>query len=313
MLNTILACALLCVFGAGQDALEAGKTREDAPATELTALCDKLAQAGSYTFKVETDSEGSPFGGGGRGGRGGGPGGGSGGPITGKFQKQMPVLLQRGDMEAYRQEGRLVYKGSGGEWSLYRRRGFRGPGGEPRGGRGEGQGRGQGGEPRGGGDRGVRGEGGGPRRDRASMMALMSISRIEAPHRALQGIAGKVKDVSRSVEGDKIVYSATLTESGTQAFGGGFGGPGGMRGGPGGRGGGPQGNAPETKGTIHITATKGGSIEAIVVETETHMSFGERSMDIERKTSYTLSDVGSTKVSVPDSAMLKLADTDEVE
>jgi hypothetical protein len=138
------------------------------------------------------------------------------------------------------------------------------------------------------------------------MMALMSISRITAPHENLGGIDDKVQDVRKSMDGGQVVYSATLTESGARAFGG-FGMPRGRR--SGGMGGGDD--APETKGTIRVTVGKDGTIETIVVHTETKMSFGERTMDMKRTTTYTVSDVGATKVDVPDEARKMLEEPDD--
>jgi len=292
--------ALLMLGGIAAFAVAAQKGEA---AKELSTIAEKLGQAGSYAFKAETEVSGMQFGG-----RPGGPGGGdqerpTPPPIVGKYKKGEPVYFERDGLEAYRGPNGLVFKDADGSWKGYDpRQAFGGRrGGRPGEGGGEQppgrEGRGN----REGGDRG--GAGGGERRGgdaarRGSMMSLMEVSRTRIPHDILEGLGDKAQDILRATEGDKAVYTVTLTPEAAREVGG-FGGPGGMQG---------RGNRtpPESTGKILVTVSAAGAIEKIVVETETKMTFGDRTNEMKRTTTYLLSDIGSTQVEVPEAARKEL-------
>ena len=124
--------------------------QEDPARKHFSELCQKIAQAENYGFKVTVLQEGGGFGGRGR------RGGGEPAPTvyTGTFQKGKPFHVKVGEVEAFRLDESIVYKEAEGEWQAYDPEAMRGRGGfGERGERGRGEGD-RGGEGRGEGDRG---------------------------------------------------------------------------------------------------------------------------------------------------------------
>ena len=141
------------------------------------------------------------------------------------------------------------------------------------------------------------GFGGGP-----GMFAVMQAQNIKLPAVeavSLVGLAGTLK-----VDGDKITGDLTtdgakeqLSMRGRGRRGGGPGGPGG----PGG--GGPEISNP--KGTVTFWITDG-KLTKYAFHVTGSMDFGGNAMDMDRTTTVTITDVGTTKVEVPDDAKKKL-------
>ena len=94
---------------------------------ELNSLTNKLAEAKSYAFTVQTESTGSGFGGfggfGGRGGRG-GRGGEEGGErpaapiVQGTYQAGLPMHVVIGELQAFKEGDQIVHKNAAGEWQV---------------------------------------------------------------------------------------------------------------------------------------------------------------------------------------------------
>ena len=143
-------------------------------------------------------------------------------------------------------------------------------------------------------DGGGGGFGGGP-----EMFAVMQAQNIKLPAVEAAGLVGLASDLK--VDGDKISGDLTTDGAKSQLS---FGGRGRRGGGPGG----PGGGAPEVtnpKGTVTFWVADGKLTKYSFHVTGT-MSRGDQDMDIDRTTTVTIKDVGTTKVEVPDDAKKKL-------
>jgi len=136
------------------------------------------------------------------------------------------------------------------------------------------------------------GFGGGP-----GMFAVMQAQNIKLPAveaASLVGLAGALK-----VDGDKITGDLTTDGAKEQLS---------MRGRRGGGPGGPGGGAPEVtnpKGSVTFWITDG-KLTKYSFHVSGSMDFGGNAMDMNRTTTVTIKDVGTTKVEVPDDAKKKL-------
>jgi len=141
------------------------------------------------------------------------------------------------------------------------------------------------------------GMGGGP-----GMFAVMQAQNLKLPAVEATNLVALAGDLK--VDGDKI--TGTLTTDGAKGLMS-FGGRG-RRGGGGGFGGPGGGNGPDItnpKGTVTFWLTDGK-----LTKYQTHvtgsMDFGGNAMDMDRTTTVTIKDIGTTKVEVPDDAKKKL-------
>ena len=142
------------------------------------------------------------------------------------------------------------------------------------------------------------------------MMALMSASRVEAPHSTFADFGSKVDKVEKAAgEAEGVtIWKGTLSDAGTEALqaatragrGRGRGGFGGGRGGQGGEGG--DGPVMDTVGSFTITA-KNGKITAVSFELITEGFIRDREFESTRTTSFTFGKLGEAKVVVPDEAL----------
>jgi len=269
-------------------------------AGELQAALQKLTQAESVQFALVSETASSNqegAGGGGRGGMGGG------GPMkaSGLWKKGLPMQLTVGDQVAFKQGGKIVHKGSEGQWQVLEMgrggRGAGGPGGAPGapGGEGGGAGGGAGGGT-GGAAGGVArppegaGPGGGPR-------TLLGLASVEAPADVFSDFGSKVADVKKETKDGALVFSGKLSEKGAESLGGRGPRPGGQRGG---QGGGEGGDTPqvETSGTYAITV-KDGAVISAVFEVKRAGTMGERTFERTTKRTLTIEKVGDVALEVP--------------
>ena len=128
------------------------------------------------------------------------------------------------------------------------------------------------------------------------MMIARQAQNMKAPAVEAANLAGLAADLK--VDGDKITGALTDDGAKSQLSFGGFGRRGG---GPGG--GGPQITNP--KGTVTFWVADGKLTKYSFHVTGT-MNRGDQDMDIDRTTTVTIKDVGTTKVEVPDDAKKKL-------
>ena len=148
-------------------------------------------------------------------------------------------------------------------------------------------------------------DGGGGGGFNPGMMIISQVLNIKLPAVEATNLVALASDLK--VDGDKITGGLTADGAkGLMAFGG-RGGRGG-RGGPGGPGGPGGGNGPEitnTKGTVTFWVADGK-----LTKYQTHVTgsidMGGNAMDMDRTTTVTIKDVGTTKVAVPDDAKKKL-------
>ena len=130
------------------------------------------------------------------------------------------------------------------------------------------------------------------------MFAVMQAQNIKLPAVEATDLVALASDLK--VDGDKI--TGALTEDGAKGLMS-FGGRG-RRGG----GGGPGGGAPQitgAKGTVTIWLTDG-KLTKYATHVTGSMDRGDNPMDVDRTTTVTIKDVGTTKVEVPDDAKKKL-------
>ena len=233
------------------------------PADDVKAAAKKLAGQ-SYSWKSTTEMAGGPGGGGGGGGQW------RPGPTEGRTAADgtTHVTMTRGDntFEA-------VLKGS--KVALKTPEGWQVPP-EPGAGR-------QGGGP-------GAGAGGG------AAMVGRTLATLRPPAAEIEDLLGKVKEVRKTEAG----YVADLTEAGAKDLL--------TRGGRGGRaGGGPGGGAlPEpqdAKGTVKVWL-KDGQVAKYELNVQGRMTMGQQGRDVEinRTTTVDISNIGSTKVEVPEDA-----------
>lgn len=291
----IWVAGVALAWGTAQEA-DAAKTVD--AAKELAKVAAAMAKVESYSFASKTETEGDGFGGG-RGGPGAGAEGGEAPATKGAYKQGLPMRLQSGDTEIYKDGEQVVYKGEDGKWTTFDRSAFSRGGSPGRGGdrdaggagRGErgGEGRGErGGEGRG--ERGGEGRAdrGGDRGGFAGMRAMFSMMSTTAPHQLFDGLSEKISDVSRTEKDGVITYSANLTEKGIESTS-----PAGGRMGRGGSG-------PEMKtvGTIEIRV-KNGAIAAYKVRTSRSGSFGERSFEMTTTQVVEFDKLGGVELEVP--------------
>jgi len=271
MFGWILASALL---GAGE-----GEAVE-----ELAQLCKPFQEVENYTFSTRTESSGGGFG------RDGGQPDAPDAPpptvLVGQYVQDTPVHLSQGELEAFVDDGQVVYKSEEDGWTTLDRESMR---------RGFGRGRGggeAGGEPE--------GEDAGARRDRRGndgARPLFRLTRVRLPHELLKEFETKVTDVVRTEAEGRVTYSGKLTEEGVRAlstFGG--------RGGRGGRGGGPD---LKLSGTFEFSLDDQGQLSQLVFHTTTAGSFGDRDFERSSKQTIELSKIGQTQFEIPEEALSK--------
>ena len=306
MLGWVVATALL---GGGE-----GEVGE-----ELKQICAQFQKVENYTFSTKTESSGGGFG------RGGGE---PEAPWVGQFIQDTPIHFSQGELEAYLDDGQLIYKSEQDGWATFDAEAMRG-------GRGGGGGRGRGGDAgggdagggdagggdaggaRGGRRRGGQGAGGGAgeggddagpggRRERrepeggnSSARQLRGLSRVKLPHDLLSGFDAKVNEVVRAEADGKVTYSGKLTEDGVRAMS--------SFGGRGGRGGRDGGGGPDFKysGTFELSMGAEGQLEQLVFNTTVAGSFGDRDFERSTKQTIQLSEIGKTEFEVPAEALSK--------
>lgn len=248
---------------------------DNAEVQAIRAAAKKLAGAPSYTFQQVTTDEG------------GGIGLDGDGPQTTEFtahvQQDKPVHFQQGTLEAWRQDGVLVYRSGAGAWERFE------------------MGRGRGGRPQ---QIRVEGEDGW-----RAMRARMQLATAPALHDMLGHMGSGVAKVSRSAEGGKSVYTGELTPDAAMRLNGpimSMGGPG-AHGGPGG---GQGGQRPPIESTASFRVVLGadGALESAVFDVLTKGSFGERSFERKRRMELKASAVGATALDLPAEAAAKLAE-----
>lgn len=329
---------------------------EDGVRTELEEHAKKVLGYESFQFKVVTEVEG---------GRGGNQGDST--PVTGTFKKGAPLHLKRGNLEVYRHEGSMVYRGESGEWTPFDASSLRNRwgGGERRGagdgdsnrrgrrggegGRGKGDGDADGSRGGRGGRRGGDGEGGNRGRRGEGFTAASGVSSLRTvmtPRGVFSDLAGRVSDVEVTKQGDRIVYTAQLTEEGVRALGGtafssrrggrGAGAGGGGRGVGGGRGRGGDGEgegqnrgrggrrggrgsdsggdsegrqAPkvEESGTLRVSISKDGILDRVEISTFRSISMGDRKRETKQTTLLSISKVNKVELEIPEAVKSKLS------
>jgi hypothetical protein len=234
----------------------------------LTAAVEQLGSAGSYSFsQTRTDAGGGGF----RGGRGGDEGAPT--EVDGRFEKNKPVELIFGDIQAWRQGREMVYQvGGEGAWSRFERPNF-GEGGF--GGRGEGGGR-------------------GPGAGRGVDRSLMSLQAVGLPHEILASLSKEAGAVTSAEEDGTTVLSGVLDSSTAAAVGGGMsrrmGGGGDMK----------------VTGTFQIKLDAEGHIAMATFDSTTRGSMFGRDFERSSTTRYALSAIGTSKVVVPEGALAEL-------
>lgn len=257
---------------------------------ELASKFASLEQAKNYAFVVETESSG----GGGRNREGDAAGAQPRPPVTvhARYQSGQPMELKQGEDLSYLSGDVLVHKNAEGVWEKVER-GGRGP--RPEGGAppkaddtgaakppeaaGAGAGAGEG-----------RGPGG-----RGGMGGMQNLRSVIAPHKLVEGFAGKVKDVAKAEKDGKTVYSGALTDAAASQLSA----MGGRRNRGGGGGEGPQ---LTNTGSFEIVFAADGSIESIRIDSMSSGTFGDRTVEMKRKSTYRISDLGKVEVKVPEEA-----------
>lgn len=270
---------------------------------EIRAACAKLAESESYTFHHSSLDEGMGGFGGGRGGPPGGDGAAAQPPaptpveFTANVKKGSPVHFVQGPLEAWRQDNVLVWRENGGDWQRFDaqagRGGFGGNGGER------------------------------PSEEQMrSMRARMGLMSAQTAQELVTGFETKIAEVKAANEGGKKVYTGTLTPEAAAAMGGGgrFGRGGGRGGQPGGgdqgaggqgRGGqGGGGDAPafQNSGNFRIVVDEKGRVESFTLDTMMSGTIQERSFERKRHVEYRFSQIGATKVEVPEAVTAKFAE-----
>jgi hypothetical protein len=259
----------------------------------IRAACAKLTEAPNYTFHHLSLDEGMPLGRGfGAPGGGGPPGEGQAAaqppaPVPVEFlaqvQKDQPVHFQQGGMEAWRKEGVLVWRNAGGAWQRSDMQSGRGGGGE---------------RP--------------SEEEMRAMRARMGLFTAQTAQEFIGGFETKLAMVTETAEAGKTVYSGTLTPEGAASFGGarmGRGGRGGQ-GGQGGQGGAAAGGPPpfQHSGSFKLIVDAGGRIESLTLDTLTSGSFDGNPIERKRHLEYRFSEVGSTKLEVPEEVAAKFSE-----
>lgn len=264
MLGWIVATALL---GGGE-----GEAVE-----ELKQLCKQFQKVENYTFSTQTESSGGGFGQG---------GGEPQAPIVGEYIQDQPIHLSQGELEAFMDDGQIVYKSEEDGWTTFDMESMRGVG---RGGRrrgGEGADAGQ----EGAGEGGRRELGGGNRNARR----LFRLARTNLPHELLDGFEGKVSDVVRTESDGKLTYSGKLTKDGVRAIS--FFGR---------RGRGGSGSDFDYSGSFELTLGDQGQLQQLVFNTSMEGSFGDRDFKRSSKRTIKLSKLGGTEFEIPADALSK--------
>lgn len=252
---------------------------------ELAAKFAALEQAKSYAFDLETESSG----GGGRNREGDAGGAQPRPPVTvhARFQSGQPMELKQGEDLTYLAGEVLVHKNAEGVWEKVER-GGRGP-------------RPEGGAPPKADDAGAAkppegaGEGRPPGAGRGGMGGMQNLRSIIAPHKLVEGFATKVKEVAKAETNGKTVYSGALTD----AAAGQLSAMGGRRNRGGGGGEGPQ---LTNTGTFEIVFAADGSLESIRIDSMSSGTFGDRTIEMKRKSTYRISELGKVEIKVPEEA-----------
>jgi hypothetical protein len=249
----------------------------------------KAVQYESYAFRTSISVSGLPSRGGGGGG-GGGRGGSGGGQsvhksIRGEFEKGVGMYSKGDSMEFVRVGKDMAVKDGDEPWKKFERGQGQGQGGggQGGGGQGRGQGRGQGGG----------GQGGGGMSERMGKAMLMAIA-FRLPHEDL-AIIGRGTEKVRSPQKrkDAEVYRVEINEDTAKKF---F----------------PLGRMlkdqeAEIKGVAIITIDKeSGKITRFDVEVEVKTTFKmrdqEQKLELKSKKTCVLTNIGETKVTIPDEA-----------
>ena len=316
----MIALALIAVLSASsQEPQPASSSQATPEINAIRAACAKLADAPSYTFRHLSLDEGSFGGGFGRGGRVGGEGAtdpsgaaSQGQPPAGPpaqpapvpvefvahVQKDQPVHFQQGALEAWRQQGVLVWRNASGAWERMDMQSMRGGGRSPA---SEGQ----------------------TEEEMRSMRTRMGLFSAQAAHELVSGFESKIAMCARTEEGGKSVYQGTLTPEGAASMGGSSrfnrggrgGGQGGAAGGAqGGAAGGGQaregGNAPafQNSGSFKIVVDAQGRIESFTMDTLMSGVVQDQPIERKRHVEYRFSAVGETKLEVPAEVTAKFSE-----
>jgi len=283
MIAFALAAALT---SCSQEAEPASAPQLSPELTAIRAACAKLAESPNYTFQhLSLDEGGGGFGRGGRGGEGGPPAEGQAAapppaPVPVEFlahvQNDQPVHFKQGEMEAWRQEGVLVWRNGTGAWERMDMQSMRGGG--------------RGGAPSGGGTDASE-------EDMRNMRARMGLFSAQAAHELVQGFESKIAMVVKTDEGGKSVYVGSLTPEGAASM------SGSSRFARGGRGGGQGGggDAPtfQNSGSFKIIVDAKGRMESFTLDTLMSGTIQERAIERKRHVEYRFSAVGETKLEVP--------------